>query len=206
MNRHALSGSNPTPIHASHPSLQWALGSAGHAVQFYQNESYLREVAVHFLADGLRSGQPALAVATSEHRLMFERGLRDQGFDVAALSASGALVLLDARRVLAQIMVGDSPDPDRFRDVIGRLLHRLGGRRRVVRAYGEMVDVIWRDGNPPAALRLEQLWNVLAARYHFALLCGYSIDNFMNAEHATLFEDVCGEHHHVVPTERPPAR
>ena len=32
-------------------------------------------------------------------------------------------------------------------------------RVRTSGAFGEMVDLLWRDGNAKAALRLEELWN-----------------------------------------------
>jgi hypothetical protein len=42
---------------------------------------------------------------------------------------------------------------------------RLASRGRenaTVRAYGEMVDLLWKDGLEEAAIRLETLWNELA--------------------------------------------
>ena len=45
-------------------------------------------------------------------------------------------------------------------------------------AYGEMVDVLWKAGQDVAAIRLEMLWNKLAAMHDFALLCGYAMGNF----------------------------
>ena len=63
-----------------------------------------------------------------------------------------------------------------------------------------MVDLLWKEGKGPAALRLEQLWNALAGDYHFALLCGYSADNFIGTR-GVGFEDVCGQHRVVVPIE-----
>jgi hypothetical protein len=58
-------------------------------------------------------------------------------------------------------MVGDGPDPERFASVIGGALAagaRWGGRA-TVRAHGEMVDVLWRDGNQRGALELEGMSN-----------------------------------------------
>jgi hypothetical protein len=46
-----------------------------------------------------------------------------------------------------------------------------------IRAYGEMVNVLWKDGLTAAAIRLETLWNELAKSYDFKLLCGYSMGN-----------------------------
>ncbi len=37
----------------------------------------------------------------------------------------------------------------------------------IVRAYGEMVDLLWKDGNVDGAVQLEALWNELGT--HAAL-------------------------------------
>ncbi len=75
-----------------------------------------------------------------------------------------------------------------------------GSEDRVqIRAYGEMVDVLWKQGKADAAIRLEMLWNMLAQRYGFALLCGYSMGNFHKDTKG--FEAICREHTHVIARE-----
>ena len=45
-----------------------------------------------------------------------------------------------------------------------------GGRR--IHAFGEMVALLWADGNRDGAIRLEELWNELRKGHHFAsVLC-----------------------------------
>ena len=64
-----------------------------------------------------------------------------------------------------------------------------------------MVDLLWRDGNPEGAIRLEELWNALAEHYTFHLLCAYPMGNFYSESHAAQFEQVCRTHSHVFPAE-----
>jgi hypothetical protein len=80
--------------------------------------------------------------------------------------------------------------------VIGSLLQGRS-ERTLVRAYGEMVDVLWKDGREDAAIQLELLWNSLAGRYGFALLCGYAMGNFF--KQTDRFEEVCRQHTHIIP-------
>lgn len=191
---------------STHSSLYWALNGPGHAVHFYNDDESLQRTVVNFLADGLVIGQPVLSIATQPHSELFAAGLIERGFDVTKLGASRDLMLLDAHHLLDEFMAARIPDADRFRVVVGALLERAGARRRVVRAYGEMVDVLWKDGNTAGALHLEKGWNGLARAFHFALLCGYSIGNVMSGPQIAAFEDVCGAHHHVIPTDRHVAR
>jgi PAS domain S-box-containing protein len=174
-----------------------------HAVQFYEDESYLATVVGEFLADGLKAGQPVIVVATPAHRTAFVRQLGELGIDVAAARGSGQFQLLDARETLAKFTVGTERNVDRFNSTIGSVIARgLRGREgTAVRAYGEMVDVLWKDGDTAGAIQVEQFWNALAKHHHFALLCAYSMGSFCRASDADAFLRVCGEHSHVLPTE-----
>jgi signal transduction histidine kinase len=68
-----------------------------------------------------------------------------------------------------------------------------------VRAYGEMVDILWRDGNTRAAVHLEQLWNEASERHAFVLFCAYSMGHFYRASDAVSCLEVCRAHSHVLP-------
>ena len=54
------------------------------------------------------------------------------------------------------------------------------GRR--LRAFGEMVALLAADGMADAAVRLEELWNRLAATHHFSLLCAYPTSLGLHAD------------------------
>jgi signal transduction histidine kinase/ActR/RegA family two-component response regulator len=73
----------------------------------------------------------------------------------------------------------------------------------VTRAYGELVDVLWRRGDRDAALRIEELWNEMARTHHFALLCGYAMGPFCGTTGSVGYEAVCATHTHVVPGPQP---
>jgi hypothetical protein len=40
-----------------------------------------------------------------------------------------------------------------------------------------LVNLLWRAGQPAAAIRLEELWNDLARLYPFGLFCGHMLDS-----------------------------
>jgi len=175
-----------------------------HSVQFYESDDYLTGVVAGFLAEGLRMAAPLVVIATSAHRQAFTRRLAEDGFDVHGALESGQLLQLDARETLDRIMVDGVPDEERFRSHVGGSLegaHTARPRARL-RAYGEMVDLLWRDGNHDAAMRLEELWNGLAETHAFSLLCAYAMDGFRIVSDRAQFDRICRAHTHVVPTER----
>lgn len=175
-----------------------------HAVQFYDDETFLATVVAEFLAAGLAERRPAAVIATSSHRRAFLARLRADGVDVAAVRRSGQLTLLDARQTLDRLMVGAMPDQRQFVRVIGGLLGRKAAAWPGAPpcAYGEMVDLLWTDGNREGAIRLEELWNELSAHRAISLLCAYSMSDFERSADAAEFERICAQHSHVSPTER----
>lgn len=176
-----------------------------HRVQFYESDDYLAVAVADFLAPGISDGHPLVVIATEQHRRIVTSQLKGKGLDVDRASEMGHLTLLDARHTLDAFMVGSSPDPARFTTVIGTVLqaaHDRGGPGAVLRLYGEMVDLLWRDGNTEGALQLEQLWNDLAHTYEFSLLCAYAMGSFYRSGDAEGFQQICRHHTCVTPTER----
>ena len=64
-------------------------------------------------------GQPALVIATPEHRERIAAELRLRHFDLESLEDSGALVMWDAAACLASLMVDGMPTAEGFDARIG---------------------------------------------------------------------------------------
>jgi hypothetical protein len=175
----------------------------GHDVHFYRTEASLVRNVVQFLADGVRAGQPIVVIATPEHRRVFKEGLIAQRLDVDELYSGRLAVWLDARDTLASFMEGGTPNRDLFMATLGNVFERLINKRSylIVRGFGEMVDLLWKDGNTEGAILVEQLWNDLAKRYAYSLLCGYSVENFLIDGGVEKFRRVCTQHTHALPFE-----
>ncbi len=171
-----------------------------HAVRFYENKTSLCRTVVDFLAEGFRDHQPGLVIATQAHAIGVLDQLRARNFEVDRMQAAGELLLLDARGTLATFMADGMPDTAAFKTIVPAIIERLRGDRseRTVRAYGEMVDVLWKDGRTAAAIRLEVLWNQLAMTHAFSLLCGYAVSNFYKD---TGMREIRAQHSHVIPSD-----
>jgi signal transduction histidine kinase len=173
-----------------------------HAVQFYEEPEFLFDTVGRFLGAGLDAGDRLIVIASAAHRAGFLRCLGETQAEKAM--QSGQLTLVDARDTLAKFMIDDMPDPDLFRDVLERLILKATGDSPAptqIRAFGEMVDLLWREGNAKAAIRLEELWNEASDRHEFSLLCAYVMGNFYTEGDSAQFFEVCRNHSHVIPTE-----
>ena len=169
-----------------------------HAVQFYGDEAELFKTIGTFLSEGLVAGQPAIVIATPDHTSAIQDVLGAHLIDISRARHLGDLVILDAEDTLGTFMHNGMPNQILFQRHVGALMEQTvrGRGRTPLRAYGEMVDVLWRRGQADAAIRLEVLWNDLATMYSFSLLCGYAIGSFY--KESSRIEEVCHEHTHVI--------
>ena len=180
--------------------VQVAVAKNYHAVRFYKDEESLARTVATFLAEGFRQGEPAVIVATPGHAVAVYRELSALGLEHQKLRQSGALEILDAETLLFSFMIDGVPDPVAFRKNMGDVIDRVCAGRKPcpIRVYGEMVDVLWQDGNQDGAIRLEILWNQLAADFKFSLLCGYSVGQFYKETRDPRYQQVCEQHSHVI--------
>jgi signal transduction histidine kinase len=173
----------------------------GHLVQYYEKEGFLYDRVTDFMSDGLRGSDAAVLIATRAHRDGVESRLFRKGVDLTQLTAGGRYHALDAQDTLSRFMVDGTPDPVRFANAVGPVIRSARSGDRRVLAFGEMVALLWAEGNREAAIRLEELWNDLARRETFALLCAYPMSHFDEAEHAKPFAEINAAHTWVTPAE-----
>jgi hypothetical protein len=170
----------------------------GHVVQFYGHEEELTDRVAGYLLAALQRDGVAVVIATAAHRRAFEARLRQAGVDLAAAARSGSYLALDASDTVSVLMPGGRLDRDAFDRVVGGLIRRAGQQGRPVRAYGEMVTLLWEAGLVNAAVQLEELWDALGLRYAFSLFCGYPASSVSGDGHLEAFAEVCRLHHSVV--------
>jgi hypothetical protein len=172
-------------------------GSHDHIAQTYQEESFLLEAVGHYVRAGLHRGEGVVLIMRKTHwtALVAQFGT----LDLPAAVERGQVASYDADEMLAGLMKDGVPDHNAFRQMVGNV---IGGMRRTyprIRAFGEMVDILWRDGRRDAAVELEKLWGGLARTGPFALLCGYRVDPMDRAVYGGPFEAVCNSHTHLIP-------
>jgi signal transduction histidine kinase len=168
-----------------------------HHVRFYEDVTLLAEQVVAHLDEALRSAGAAVAIARPSLVTALEAQLAAAGHDVSALRAQGRLELLDATELAHALLEDGLLSPQRFAELIGPRMRALcaAAQGNPVHAYGEIVDVLWSDGNRAAVIALEQLWSELLRELPFSLMCGYQRRGFDRDLDG--FALVC-EHHDVV--------
>jgi PAS domain S-box-containing protein len=178
--------------------VQVSLLTREHLVQFYEDDAFLLDELTEFIGAGLRAGEAGIVIATPAHRGDLARRLQ-------AIDGSwhpDRYIALDAAETLSRFMVDGWPDERRFVSLMEGVLWRAAQNgTRQVRAFGEMVALLWADGKHDAALCLEELWNDLARTHSFSLLCAYPMQGFGDEEHGHSFLHICKAHSQVRPAE-----
>lgn len=195
----------PDAVPASLRPTVYSQDRCAHVIHFYAEESFLLDELSRFIGTALIGGDVAIVIATSPHREDLAKRLSARGLDLSRALQWGRYVPLDASETLARFMVNGLPDAEKFYSHLGEVIERaaLAGESNSPRifAFGEMVALLWAQGNSPGAIRLEQLWNALAKTYSFHLRCAYPISHFDKQEHAEAFQQICREHSSVIPVE-----
>ena len=184
------------------PPADWSeMRDTEHFVQFYEADGFLLNSLSGFIGTAINSGDSAIVVATKAHRDGLNELLRANGLDVTNAVASGRYVSLDAAETLSRFMVDGLPEEARFNEVLGGVLASVTDGRSRVRAFGEMVALLWGEGNYSGAIRLEELWNDLQRAYSFSLYCAYPMHGFSGENLAQPHDGVCTVHSRVLPAE-----
>jgi hypothetical protein len=176
-----------------------------HVVQLYgSDDQLLTRHAGRYLAEGLRRGDGLLLIATPVHTEAIVRGLEEEGGDCAAAAADGCFLALDAEATLAKFMVAGEPSWELLDDVVGTALRGLHPRvpGGGLRAFGEMVGLLWSTGRSSAAARLEEFWNRLLEHHAASLYCAYPIDVFHGDCEREEFRTLAAAHTHVYAAPR----
>jgi hypothetical protein len=168
-----------------------ATAPADHVVLFYEQDRFLNECIADYVRQGLAENRDVLVIATAPHRHAVD-GLLDRSPQRAGTDPR--LTTLDARATLDDLRIDGVVDAGRIHDRFARWLAASNRSGRTPRIYGEMVALLWDDGQFERALQLETLWNRLGESFSFSLLCGYPMRGFADHDSTVSFPDVCRQH------------
>jgi hypothetical protein len=166
-----------------------------HSVHFYETDEALIQRLGSIVLSGFREGISALLVMTDPHANQFRALLKRRGIDMIRAELQGQIFFADAEQTLARFMRDGMPDEQLFRESVGILVRTASAasKRTGLTAFGEMVAILWEQGNQEGALALEALWNGLLEEECFHLHCAYPKSLFKAGKGADL-RLICDEH------------
>jgi hypothetical protein len=169
---------------------------SAHILQVYGNENVFLDALEGFVGSGLRADEAVIVIASAPHLHELEKRLRQRWIDVDRARWQNRYIPILALETLRAMMVDGMPDEMQFAEVTTKLVSRARGSGHPVRAFVEMVPLLWAQGNTAASAQLELLWAKLAKTEDFPLFCAYSKENY---ERHAATPAPCGEHSLLLP-------
>jgi hypothetical protein len=168
-----------------------------HIAQFYEHDSVLLDALIGFIGGGLEAGESTIVIATPAHLKALEQGLLDAGVDVVSALVEHRYIALSAEEALKRFMVKQWPDDQLFAAFVTDLITQARANGRGVRAFGEMVALLWARGDVAATVRLEYLWQQLCRTEKFSLFCAYPKTGFTKDSSKSIRE-ICEAHSRII--------
>jgi hypothetical protein len=174
-----------------------------HVLQIYENNDAFLEVLAGYVGGGINAGDSVVVIATQEHLAALRSRMQQHGIFVDSLIDEDRYIPLVAEEVLAKFMVNGWPDEALFTKAVSRIIKHARGKDRKVRAFGEMVALLWAQGHSGATVQLEHLWNKYCEKEELTLFCAYPKVGFTQDAGESL-RHICGSHTKIISgTDKP---
>ncbi len=153
----------------------------GHIVYPYTDEDHVAHAVALYTSAGLKNGEAVILLMTRAHVGPIDHRLRViSHINTEQFQRTGQLTYAIAEKLLPAFMVNGAPDEELFKAVFGQMIEQARAtvatpeRPGVVRAFGEMVSLLWND-SVEAAQQVEAFWDDLIQQYSISLLCTYAL-------------------------------
>ena len=171
--------------------------SGEHLMQIYDSDAVLLDSLAAFAEDGLRAGEGVIVIATAIHLDALESRLAGRGIDLRSAREEDQYIPVDVEERFRRLVFRGWPDDYVFKQSVTKLILRAGGSGRRVRAFGELVALLWARGQNAATVRLEHLWQGICQKEGLALLCAYPRTGFIHDADTSIGE-LCDLHSRLV--------
>jgi len=168
-----------------------------HILQIYETDAVFIDTLSGFVGNGINTGDCCIVIATRAHLHALNRQLANYGVRVDTLIEDRRYVPLDAEETLAKFMVNGWPDEQLFLNMVSQLIKDCRKTNRRIRAFGEMVAILWAQGHNGATVQLEHLWNKFCEKETFCLFCAYPKTGFTGDINASV-NHICDQHSKII--------
>ena len=168
-----------------------------HVLHIYEDNNAFLDLLTNFVGDGINSSESVIVIATDAHLKGISARLEAHGLNVDSLVSNGTYFPLNAEETLGKFMRDGWPDEDLFYNSVSDIIRQAKKRNKKVRAFGEMVAILWAQGNSGATVNLEHLWNKFCETEVFCLFCAYPKSGFTQDSEDSMLH-ICESHTRMI--------
>jgi hypothetical protein len=180
--------------HQTDTDLFWAEEAcAAHVLQVYENDKTLINSLSKFVTGGIKAGDCSIIIATESHHHDLRNSIKDQGINIEMLQEQNLFIPLNASAVLSTFMINNWPDDGLFEKTLSAIIDKVPRNGHKIRAFGEMVSILWDEELHAATIYLEHLWNTFCLQHPMCLLCAYPQKAF-RGNYASSLQHICRSH------------
>jgi hypothetical protein len=170
-----------------------------HAIALCGDGTFRERAIARFVNESVAVGDGVLVITTPPCWDAVRAVLEAGGVDVAGALAASRVIVLDATAMLDRILDSGSLCADVLEREVKPALVRLraASGSEVVRAFGDVANLLWARGEHGLALAIERAWHELLGREQVTLLCAYDADPLDPSHDAAALLSLCRSHGHV---------
>jgi MEDS: MEthanogen/methylotroph, DcmR Sensory domain len=189
---------NNTKWNRASADIFWGeIAPTDHVVQVYENDEIFLDTLAGFVGSGINAGDCVIVIATPIHlQLLYER-LSSYAINVSTLVDDDRYIALDAEATLSKFMKQGWPDELLFNETISSIIQRGVSKGRRIKAFGEMVALLWANGHNGATVHLEHLWTKFCKKNKLSLFCAYPRAGFTEDINESI-NTICNCHNTVI--------
>ena len=162
-----------------------------HVIQIYEHDDVFLDTLASFVGGGINAGECCIVIATHSHLTALENRLTSYGVHLETLLLDDRYIPINAEQLLFSFIVNGWPDKERFLESVAGLIERGRLHNRKIRAFGEMVALLWAQGFHGATIQLEHLWSKLCTQHPLSLFCAYPKSGFTEDVNASMTHICC---------------
>lgn len=173
-----------------------------HLVQVCENLSSQAEILTEYITEGLTNGEGIVIFARPALRKILAEKMNSKGLNLDDLKNQNRIKILDANFLLSLFNFEDTIDKASFEKYVLVPVIEAKSKFGKVRTFGEMVDILWKNGQQNLAVELEGLWQDSCHENDFMHFCTYLLDSLKPAEYNDSLERICNSHNHLLPISK----
>lgn len=173
-----------------------------HVVKICENLSSQADILTEYIREGLSNGEGIVIIARPALRKALANKMNSLGLDLDDLNAQSRIKILDANFLLSLLNFEDAIDKASFIKYVLTPVVEAKLKFGKVRTFGEMVDILWKNGHQNLAVELEGMWHDSCHENDFMHFCTYLLDSLEPAEYNYSLERICNSHNHLLPISK----